>query len=905
MIEKKQKLEENSTGEHGVAIVLALGITALLMGLLITFIITTQTEKKASVNFNNINAAKMFAESALRRAVIAMTAYSPDPSVDISSLSSHKIISESDPDSEAYFDELEENLTTVVNGISYYEWPSDYNAAGSDAVTWVYIEEGDGIDSTIIGRMAYVIVSDKGKIDPSSAVDSGENGTPYTEGNAITMINTQGSEIEGRPGRSITELYLNSLSSWFESDTAVEMSADNAIPTSGDLHAGTRWVDFATLFTELGISDSLIEDSFRAVFNLNTPKDAEAFWVDISNNAYKEPLEMYHRFDLARSNWNDLDVDSIVTDSAIPFTTAYSEDAVTAIPWIKNWKFPGTDTLSDTMSKQIAANLIDYNDSNSVATTDYPTNNPPTYVGLDDSPYINEIEIDFSGTLDGNGNATISAETDLELLYMYNTDLITNPISVNPVITISGSYSVSYTNISSSFPYPTVSDTTSHTFTNVQLTKTENVNSQYKTINILLTAIFTSIGNEPGTIVYRSIDDFKITDMKVNLNDGTGTLLDFSYLVDSTSEDDPSNSVMLYYWRINDNFIDARNLVILLYNIFFNPDVPYITLTPGSSEGEYTYQNYYHGEINDPRQNLYISDWGDTEFSQTDPGDTLGGKNSNCDPNPGGNSDEENGAVDPWDISTAYIRNEPMKSPWELGFIHRAAAWQTINLKKYNDVDDAGMLSASGGNSYINGDANILDQVKMGAERENYGKINLNTDVSDVFKVLFQEIYVGSDVGSADGPGDTSGAVEVDETDANTLKTSVLSVNSTNGGSVFYTRSQIVRGIDGVSQLYDNTLDAVNLAQTTDAKQEEIIGKFINLTKASQPNLYTIITVGEFIKDIGEITVNKKGTSVTTTLGVFDIGGDEILGTCKIMATVQYDPVTGKMTVLRFQFLSE
>ena len=32
-------------------------------------------------------------------------------------------------------------------------------------------------------------------------------------------------------------------------------------------------------------------------------------------------------------------------------------------------------------------------------------------------------------------------------------------------------------------------------------------------------------------------------------------------------------------------------------------------------------------------------------------------------------------------LSTAYIRNAPMQSLWELGVIHRGAAWQTLNLK--------------------------------------------------------------------------------------------------------------------------------------------------------------------------------------------------------------------------------
>jgi hypothetical protein len=214
------------------------------------------------------------------------------------------------------------------------------------------------------------------------------------------------------------------------------------------------------------------------------------------------------------------------------------------------------------------------------------------------------------------------------------------------------------------------------------------------------------------------------------------------------------------------------------------------------------------------------------------------------------------------------------------------------------------VLYTSGGSSYANGAAHILDQIKMGSETENYGKINLNTDVPDVLQVLFQKIYVGSDIGSADGPGDTNGANEVDASDANILKTAVLLANGTNAGSAFLTRGQLLRSTNGVSELHNNTLDVVNLAQTNDAKQEEIIGKFINLSKASQPNLYTIIAIGESIKDIGGITVNKAGDSISTTLNKFDIGGDDILGSYKIMATVQHNTTTNEITILRFQILS-
>ena len=49
---------------------------------------------------------------------------------------------------------------------------------------------------------------------------------------------------------------------------------------------------------------------------------------------------------------------------------------------------------------------------------------------------------------------------------------------------------------------------------------------------------------------------------------------------------------------------------------------------------------------------------------------------------------------------------------------------------------------------------------------------------------------------------------------------------------------------------------------TTDAEQEELIGKFINLTTAGTSNNLTLIAVAQTIKDVGGrtgVTVTKDG----------------------------------------------
>jgi len=129
--------------------------------------------------------------------------------------------------------------------------------------------------------------------------------------------------------------------------------------------------------------------------------------------------------------------------------------------------------------------------------------------------------------------------------------------------------------------------------------------------------------------------------------------------------------------------------------------------------------------------------------------------------------------------------------------------------------------------------------------------------------------------------------------------------------------------------------------QTTDALKEEVIGKFINLTKAT-PDTVTLIVIAQTLKDVGGgITINKDldrdgniGGVITESgydidgkdsnndgdytndplpndceiitncqFGQYDQYADEILAEQKIMAIVIYDQTTQKWRILRYEYL--
>ena len=109
-------------------------------------------------------------------------------------------------------------------------------------------------------------------------------------------------------------------------------------------------------------------------------------------------------------------------------------------------------------------------------------------------------------------------------------------------------------------------------------------------------------------------------------------------------------------------------------------------------------------------------------------------------------------------LSTAFIRNAPMMSPWEIGLIHRGVRWQTLNIKNACDPETNGSsikLTSyapigenkwdASGTSYAGGDGAILDQIKMTDQCSTYGKININKlgqndNDAEIVRALFDNL---------------------------------------------------------------------------------------------------------------------------------------------------------------------
>lgn len=244
-------------------------------------------------------------------------------------------------------------------------------------------------------------------------------------------------------------------------------------------------------------------------------------------------------------------------------------------------------------------------------------------------------------------------------------------------------------------------------------------------------------------------------------------------------------------------------------------------------------------------------------------------------------------------LSTAYIRNAPMQSLWELGVIHRGAAWQTLNLKAAGAPGGVGSISPSdmkqglswdnsSGTSYEQGDGGILEQVKLTEKAYSYGLVNINMLCSDTSinkgyqreyddqmgEALFYNILYGQKI--SDFETSTTGT-------RLTSTSGVVSALKSPTNRPFASRTQFLDWEHSTGSL-SNAFGLVDMTNASDAQREEIVGKTINLLKAEQSasNVIQFIVVVQTIRDVSGAGITKINPENNTAVsrdcqyGVFD-----------------------------------
>lgn len=766
--------------ERGVALLLTLGILSLLLIVAMSFAFSTRTERMAAGVNADIVKARLLCESGLEQVMGAIRAACA-----------------ANP--------------TVYPGTRFFADPGDF--AGGNTNPWrgrrylpsmgfysvIDVESSLAVDMGTctftplwpiipsgVNKASYTNIYDTTELIGRLAYVVIDNAGMIDPGAVVSATANEALGQETVLGRNPQEIQLGAIPG---------ISAGVADGFRSSMPANGRWYSYYHMARTLSPASSGTGAN---------PSDWESCLATLapqskSIEAWRETPTMdtdYCRLDLSNTNWNAATVAGIKANPA----TIYDGTATTStsIPWLATLK--ESVTAAD-MSNQVAANLIDYCDANGTATTDFalanwpnwPLNpafiNPPTasYCGLENAPYINEIAISVTHTEPGPGTHNLTINIQVELANIYST-------ANAPSIIVALKFGAP-------LPPPSVP------------TPPWGYNPMSGTTTLL-----------PGLPLAVAANSYGVTAVQ-QLQCAWGGAPGSPLL--------PLNISDIRIWLIPQGLMAP---VPILDFASIGGFAPYAALAVGATV-------FADAEASDPRCNGRPQDWTRTGFAIAAPS-TIGAINSAAVPSGRARDDTET-VADPKDgLSTAFIRNAPPQSLWELGCIHRGEPWRTLNLRRFNNT-----ATAATDKFYDNGDANILDQVKLSNDNERRGYVNMNSPQAIVWRTLLNGLSAGgSELGFKVGctyasPG-TTGAV-MTQAQISSMAAAILAINGTDGGS-----AQINRGALALApQLSDGSV----VTQNTNRIQEEIIGKLAGLL-TTRSNYFTALLVGQSVKDLGTVT---------------------------------------------------
>ena len=931
----KRKIYKN---QSGVALLFAIGILSLLMFLGLAFVTNAILTQKVAFNNASRSQAKVFGKTAINH-ILAHLMYTQLKhntdngtlvGVDFSNVYSHSNLTENHTDS------IEKNSDKSL--LFYSEGNTKY--PHSEDIKWQFIKDANG---ELAGRFAYRILSSEkfGNLDLNQLLKGF-----YYYGTGKPKPQTY------RIGKDISELNINIDNSFFKNvtldpgETEYDWSKEPLLFANHD-----AWLSYAFEDTDARITDKeksleWLNKWFAPVGNVRT--DLEAYLYEKSPDKFIA----LNRFDIARDDWkkglglgesynnspqmverllmlkNDSNVSGITSLLQVCPTDIRSLPDI-GLPYLKRigtgTEKGGFATLLD-LRKQVAANLIDYCDEDSIPTSDIPAaewniEDPakqPKYTGNEKTAYINEVAV---------GAEVSAAVVNGDKSYNSAIELTVKPELIAELINIYEALKAGYdfkTKLTTEFKF-TVTSTWSVNYTDGDGNPQTNDAFVPPAVEVTIT------NDELEALIEFAAQDtngtgYRISGKELVAKNGAAQF-DFAGITGNIT------NATLKKFSVKATYAKAQFKGMLLtdktsgknvdfiapgFSLEATATAPYLFNTSSqtateiewdslSDDAKTLYNRFYLVglEVRDPRQNLNYSDWQclprlmghdaklDASLSWTSfeldntksaLAERLKAGKCNTASNPSGgvtNLADTETVTDPaWQsdtthLSTAYIANEPMRSLWELGAIHRGIPWQTINLKKAPNVTLSTMhnveISAGAdGYTYADGDGIILDQVKLvdkGAVSSS-GKIDLNRahDTSTFNeawdKKLLAAVFAGvrynqkykdlhTDNYAAAGTGN-----EVSITDAERIVDILYNRSAT---PQWGSRAKLLAFEPEAGRFFYNAFLSSTLAAAmlTDAAQEELIGKTVNLLKAqldSQPpevDTLKAVVVVQTLKDIG------------------------------------------------------
>ena len=925
--------------ERGVALVFTLGILGLLMVIALGFASSATTERKVASNNNSVNAAQFLARAGLDRVVAGMNYYMlMSGGAETDSYPMHNFYSSTPTGTNSgTYDWIWKIRTPLLASDSII--PATYNGS---AISWQYVKNtgATGATEEIAGRFAFASIGASGRLDPSACVD-----TAAAEG------------FEIRNGINVNEINIHNL------DSALATPFNN-IRTL--LPAGQRWATYDKLYTEVCAAETDTAstcDKMTGWFKIGDMPDPEAFYDGVTST--RKPAEnYYHRFDMQSklqsylpAAGNQITQGNFTKIFNSP-NVLYSDATVTTpdgIYWLKK-----IYTADAAKAYQITANLVDYCSPIDALVTSGNLSGGlilpntwgdsgvgPIFVGQKRVPLINQI------TCAATGEITVAPNAGNPALFDYTYNIVPS-LGVELIDIYGGSKDGTFA------------------ANNANVRIYGKLYCDYNTTSGLSPELlWDSTATGPLELVYNGV----WPSTSYFTKKATFPLPGFASPSALGFSDDSSASYRLRF---------SIDHVILNYgSATFDPKRNVVYARPLDSTSEtssVTAALPADGTLrsvcidiqaDDPRQVLANTDWHMNVIpaeatSGTDPIDSLvaGTKISFGSANTGLSisalgSDPENATSPAYvsetsgqHLSTAYIHQGVMQSPWELGCIHRGKKWQTLNLTAYNS-DDATC-------DYLSGDANILDHIKFTSATATYGKVNLNTANAAVLKALFMGIPIKINdpaVGERIYKNPGTGGTAITETVANNLVQFLLAVNGAKGkgkdadpaifigtknyyGAILKNRAEILRKTDTTSKISglrsefcSNDIGGSSatppITMQNKAEREQFICKFINLTKAEPADSVTVVVLAQSVKDVAGTFYkdwNSNGSNNEKTLdtdnakkaygywsfdgnfkmyvpaictaqpinavkGTYEPGIDTITGESKLIATLYWDPV--------------
>ena len=937
--------------EQGVALLLALGVLSLLLVSGMAFVTNALLAQKSAAAYRFRSQSQLLGKSAVNRVMMLMRYYLEAGDAEgigqLYSISNGTIQGQSgDIPGNGEQDQLTpaaDSLLTAVVDNSVRQAPT--------TPRWEYM--WDDYDSNgqrtnnakLVGRFAYWVL-------PGGSVNFSEilRGNPSLTGTGSMSTWTQRRgfgirELNISDGTHLAQARLNELDNAFANERF-----SNTDPRQQDSVRANDYASFTSMFNscrDLSVNDRRIIRSYlpptgseeEVYFSVSSGYDRDTF-----NPHRASGLTKYHRFDLTRTDWNALgdaaaaNSDALVArllgspteradDETVNDTTERTSHAIPALRRI-HAAADHYGTLEN-RRKQVAANLIDYCDSDSVATsdsTDWETT-APNYTGNDKTPYINEIMIspsvgitreESSETNDGNTTYTYTyrASIDMrmiavELINLYDTSFPDSDISLRGECTLEiAADDQTAQNTTVTFDIPLAGSFSGYTAQSgryaYKLLYTESGAAGTVTADPVWSEITTTASatqlTDPVKLKVR-VTNLKVSKVHLKTADGS---------VD--------------YVRGLETDIDMT-----------------ATELEGTSGTSSTATAYPHVgfEVDDPRENLYqgsltdenAMNWRKIESAasatdsegaamnaNTSPekiaGFTFNARNAFCNPQNGvaaADRDLES-TTEPENVSSACIANEPMQTLVELGAIHRAAKWQTINLRASrctpatavdSDIDAAG-------DTYQQGDAWILDQVKLTPRVQVPHRLYINnppgsnsTESQLLYAALFRGLvwdwatHYDYDGGSS-ALGDVNALGDV--------------LAGRNADDKFFSRAEVINYVSGGTMLWNAY---GRIAPAADASSETVpalVSSLISFFPRS-PDPVTMILAAQSIRDVGtsagfsmsKLRNDGSGNSDTATVysGRFDYNGatyfDEITGTSRYYVEIGTNPDTRKVDLLRFE----